>query len=59
VHRATVARWIADARAQLLEQTHAVLRDQLSVGTDELHSIMRLIQSDLDVTVTHLLKRPG
>jgi RNA polymerase sigma-70 factor (ECF subfamily) len=58
VHRATVARWIADARAQLLERTHAVLRDQLSVGNDELHSIMRLIQSDLDVTVTHLLKRP-
>jgi RNA polymerase sigma-70 factor, ECF subfamily len=59
VHRATVARWIADARTQLLERTRAVLRDQLMVEGEEFESIMRLIQSDLDVTVSRLLKRPS
>lgn len=59
VHRATVARWIADARDGLLERTRAALRDQLAVEGEEFDSIMRLIQTDMDVTVSRLLKRPG
>lgn len=57
VHRATVARWIADARAGLLEQTRTILRQQIAVGASELDSIMRLVTVDLDVTVSRLLKR--
>jgi RNA polymerase sigma-70 factor (ECF subfamily) len=59
VHRATVARWIADAREQLLVRTRAALRDQLAVEGEEFESIMRLIQTDMDVTVSRLLKPPG
>jgi len=58
VHRATVARWVADARLGLLERTRAILRDQIAVEGTELDSIMRLVTADLDVTVSRLLKRP-
>lgn len=57
VHRATVARWIADARVALLDRTRAVLREQISVEGAELDSIMRLVTADIDVTVSRLLKR--
>lgn len=59
VHRATIARWIADARAALLERTRAALREQLAVEGAEFDSIMRLVTSDMDVTVSRLLKPPG
>jgi RNA polymerase sigma-70 factor (ECF subfamily) len=59
VHRATIARWIADARADLLERTRALLREQLAVEGPEFDSIMRLVTTDMDFTVSRLLKRPG
>ncbi len=57
VHRATIARWIADARAALLERTRMILREQISVEGSELDSIMRVVTADIDVTVSRLLKR--
>lgn len=57
VHRATVARWVADSRVALLERTRTILREQISVEGAELDSIMRLVTADLDVTVSRLLKR--
>ncbi len=59
VHRATIARWIADARTALLERTRAALREQLAVEGAEFDSIMRLVTTDMDVTVSRLLKPPG
>jgi RNA polymerase sigma-70 factor (ECF subfamily) len=58
VHRATVARWIADARKQLLENTRSALERQLAVNSQEFESIVRLVQSELDLTVSRLLKKP-
>jgi RNA polymerase sigma-70 factor, ECF subfamily len=57
VHRATVARWIADARKQLLVQTREALEAQLSVNSQEFQSIVRLVQGELDLTVSRLLKK--
>lgn len=57
VHRATVARWIADARKQLLVDTRQALEAQLAVNSQEFESIVRLVQGELDLTVSRLLKK--
>ncbi len=56
VHRATIARWIAEAREVLLERTRAELREQLAIDTDDVDDIMRVLQADLGMNVTQLLK---
>jgi RNA polymerase sigma-70 factor (ECF subfamily) len=55
VHRATVARWIGGAREALLEQTMRALRDRLGLGTAELESLLELVRSRMDVTLTSSL----
>jgi len=55
VHRATVVRWLAAARKSLLTATHQHMRARLSVPKSELESILRLIESRLEVSVQGLL----
>lgn len=55
VHRATVSRWIADARETLERGTREVLRRRLRVSTRELDSILRLAQQRLEVSMRVLL----
>lgn len=55
VHRTTAFRWIEKARKSLLRETRSELMSRLRVGTGELHSIMRVVQGDLDVSVRRLL----
>jgi RNA polymerase sigma-70 factor (ECF subfamily) len=47
-HRATVARWIAAARSQIVEATRERLRTRFQLETAELESLMGLVRSDLD-----------
>ena len=54
VHRATAARWLEKARGLLLNATRVQLRAMLAVNSDELDSIMRLISSQLHVTLSKL-----
>lgn len=54
VHRATVTRWLAKARESLFAGTRRRMRKQLSCDADEFESVMRLIQSRLDVSVQRL-----
>jgi RNA polymerase sigma-70 factor (ECF subfamily) len=56
VHRATVARWIASVRDTLLIRTREILMDKIAVDRAEFDSIMRLIQSQLDVSLSRLLR---
>jgi RNA polymerase sigma-70 factor (ECF subfamily) len=56
VHRATIARWIANARDTLLVRTREILMDNIEVDRAEFDSIMRLIQSQLDVSLSRLLR---
>jgi RNA polymerase sigma-70 factor (ECF subfamily) len=55
VSRATAARWLAAAREQLLERTHAHLRERLRLTPSELDSLGALVRSQLDVSVVRLL----
>ncbi len=55
VHRATIARWRANCRHKLLAETEAALRARLAIGGSEFESIVRLIRSELDVSLYRLL----
>jgi RNA polymerase sigma-70 factor (ECF subfamily) len=55
VHRATVARWIERVREELLTVTRSRLVGQIRVDQGEFESIMRLIQSQLDVSAHRFL----
>jgi len=50
VHRATAARWVAAAQSSLARATRRSLRDRLHVDAREVSSILRLIESRLEVT---------
>jgi RNA polymerase sigma-70 factor (ECF subfamily) len=56
-HRSTAARWLADARALLLEETRRELAERLSLVTGELDSMMDLLAGRLDVSITGFLRR--
>lgn len=55
-HRSSAARWLAAARDALMHDTRAVLKTQLEVSVNELDSILALIRSRFDVSMTRLLK---
>ena len=57
VHRATAARWLVRIREELMERTHELLAARLSVDTDDVASIVRLVQSQLEVSVIEHLKK--
>jgi RNA polymerase sigma-70 factor (ECF subfamily) len=48
-HRATVARWIAAARRDVLERTRRGLMHDLRIGPDDVDSLIRLVQSRIEV----------
>ncbi len=56
VHRATAARWLARAREDLFDRTVAELSQRLSLPAPEIDSVIRLIGSQLDASVTRLLR---
>jgi RNA polymerase sigma-70 factor (ECF subfamily) len=49
VHRATIARWLEKARAGILLRTRQELTRRLGIDPAEIDSIIRLVQSRLDV----------
>ncbi len=51
VHRATAARWLATIRDGLVERTRNTLAQTLGVDTTEAQSIVRFVQSQLEVSV--------
>ena len=57
VHRSTVARWLAQAREQLLKQTRKRLARALEIGGSELASLERVLRSQLDLSLGALLKK--
>jgi RNA polymerase sigma-70 factor (ECF subfamily) len=59
VHRATAARDVARARALLAEKTRGLLQTRLRVEPSQLDSILRLVTSQLDVSVRRLLAEPA
>lgn len=58
VHRATVARVLAQAREELSEQTRKELAGQLGVDEDALASLISAADSRLDLSLSRVLKAP-
>jgi RNA polymerase sigma-70 factor, ECF subfamily len=56
VHRATAARWIAAARETLGELIRKEIASQLEVAADEVDSIVRLVQSRVELSLERLIK---
>jgi RNA polymerase sigma-70 factor (ECF subfamily) len=55
VHRATAARRVAAAREELGAAMRAELATRLAISVDEVDSIVRLVQSRIDVSLERLL----
>lgn len=51
VSHTTVSRWLGEARAAIFKQTQALLRQQLGIDAQEFQSLVRLVQSQLDVSL--------
>lgn len=51
VHRATAARWVAAAREKLLLRTWRAFIARVRITSDECESIMRMVRSQLDVSL--------
>lgn len=56
VHRTTVARWIASAKKSIVDETHRVAKSALKLSTGDLQSLMNVVRSDLDVSLSRLLR---
>jgi len=56
VHRATVARWIARAYETLLSHTRKCLQRDLKLSPSDFDSLMRMIRSQLDVSIATILR---
>jgi RNA polymerase sigma-70 factor (ECF subfamily) len=55
IHRATAARWVQGAREDLAAGLRTALRARLQVTPSELESILRLIDSQLQISLRKLL----
>ncbi len=55
VHRATCARWLESARAEILAATQKHMLAKLELSRDELTSVIRMISSQLDVSLSRVL----
>ena len=56
VSQSTVSRWMASARAQIVEKAQRLLRDELHASAEEYESMSRLLVSQLDLSVSRLLR---
>ncbi len=57
VHRSTAARWLHEIRQRLRDETLDRLSSLLAVSIEELSSLLRLIGSQLDVSISTALHR--
>lgn len=55
VHKATPARWLQRARADLLRFTRAAMIEKLQINPRGFESVIRLIESRLDITIRLLV----
>lgn len=58
VHRATAARWLANARAELGARIRAGLAERLAISESQVDSIVALVTSRIDLSLDRLLGDP-
>jgi len=56
VHRATAARWVQSAHRVLTTRVHRRLRERLRIDSDELESVLRLLSSAFDTSLSRYLE---
>ncbi|WP_224240488.1 sigma-70 family RNA polymerase sigma factor [Hyalangium gracile] len=56
-HKSTVSRWLARAREEVLSQVRGKLAERLQLSADELQSLLRVVRSQLDASLSTLLPR--
>ena len=54
-HRATCARWLADARAELGKATRKRLIASLQINRDDVDSLLRFLDSDIELSISRIL----
>ncbi len=59
VSRATTGRWRLQAQQSILEQTRKRMQQSLRMNSAEFESIMRVVRSDLDLSIMRLLQSRG
>jgi RNA polymerase sigma-70 factor (ECF subfamily) len=55
-HKVTVWRKIAAARAAILESARRILKDELKVASDDFESLLRALESQIDISLPSYLK---
>jgi RNA polymerase sigma-70 factor (ECF subfamily) len=55
VHGATASRWIAAAREALADRVREQVAQRLAVASEEVDSIVRLVQSQVDISLARVL----
>jgi RNA polymerase sigma-70 factor (ECF subfamily) len=56
VHRATAARWIAQARANLTRTVQKLLAERLGIAARDLENLLPLVESQLELSLSRLLR---
>ena len=59
VSHSTVSRWLARARESVIREAQRVLRDEMRLSPAEFESVAALVVSQLDLSVSRLLRRTG
>jgi RNA polymerase sigma-70 factor (ECF subfamily) len=57
-HRATCARWLADARAELGKNTPKRLISSLGIDREEVDSLLRFLDSDIELSISRIMQGP-
>jgi RNA polymerase sigma-70 factor (ECF subfamily) len=59
VHKTTGARWVVRAHEALLAAVRAAVIARLGIGEDEYASVLRMVQSRLEISLERYLKTPA
>ena len=58
VSQSTASRWLGQAREQMADELRKVLGERLKVPASELNSLAGLVASQLDLSLSRLLRAP-
>jgi RNA polymerase sigma-70 factor (ECF subfamily) len=59
IHRVTAFRWLEKAKEQLVRNTLEILRGRLKLPASELDSVLRMIRSQIHLSLVRHLGGPG
>ncbi len=59
VHRATAARWLQQARAEVLDKMREDVAKKTGLGRSEVDSMMKLVRSRMELSASVFLSAPG